>query len=243
MPNAFPESPVRTQPPPAPGGTPDELAALLRAWRRRRPPADEAEAWALDELVACLWRRQKLALLEIELLDRLARGEDWSALPRLETIVRYAGRLARAREAVLAELEALRRDRPEAGGAEPAPPEPRTGAPVDAPEARSSEPAAKAPGGIGAAALPPPRHAGPEPIPRPARATTPAARHAAPEGAAPATSKGRWEAAPEPAPWGFDSAREDALGAALARPAGPPERAGPNRSVLLGGVSAAALLA
>jgi hypothetical protein len=109
---------------PEPAPLPD-LAALRAAWRARRPAADPAEEHALEALVSAVWRSQRLAALELRLLEALLAGEASGPLPSLTTLVRYGDRLERARRAAELELERLRREpRPAPATNAPAAPEP-----------------------------------------------------------------------------------------------------------------------
>jgi hypothetical protein len=218
-----PSRPEGPEPAPPPAAR-DGLAALARAYRRRRRPADAAEELALDELVACLWRGHQLAALEIDLLGRLARGEDPGPLPRLETLVRYGNRLERARRSAALELDRLRGEPapraqlPEHAAPEPAAPEPPTGqAPATA--VRSAHAAPEPPAGRPAGAAARFGHVAPEPAARSPGAAVGSA-HAAPE---PGGLVRAPAAAPAP-PW-----------AAPAAPAG--------RAALLGSASTLALVA
>lgn len=94
----------------------DRLAfeRLRRAWHERLQPADRAEREAADALVAQIWRRQRLDVLEVRLLTAILYDQPRDGLPSLETILRYRARLDREREEVERELLALRACRPAA---------------------------------------------------------------------------------------------------------------------------------
>lgn len=193
MPQACPNPESPGQPvgsaAPAP---PDGLARLVAAYRRRLEPADEAEEAALAELARSLWRRSRLAELEMRLLDRLAESDDATLLPRLDTIVRYAARLARGRDAVEAELLRLRRERPRVEPAAPASsataPSPRHAAPEPPAAAAPQRPGPARPGG----AIPRPgRPQGPAPTARAAAHAPPETGSALPGPAAPVLAGGR----------------------------------------------------
>ncbi|BCX19620.1 MAG: hypothetical protein KatS3mg117_3302 [Geminicoccaceae bacterium] len=91
----------------------DRLAfeRLRRAWHARLKPADRAEREAADAFVAQLWRRQRLDLLEVRLLDAILHDRPRDGLPSLETLLRYRARLDRERARIEAELWALRVNR------------------------------------------------------------------------------------------------------------------------------------
>jgi hypothetical protein len=92
----------------------DRLAfeRLRRAWHDRLRPADRAEREAVDALVAQFWRRQRLDVLEIRLLEAILYDRPRDGLPSLETILRYRARLDREQARVESELLALRASRP-----------------------------------------------------------------------------------------------------------------------------------
>lgn len=91
----------------------DRLAfeRLRRAWHARLKPADRAEREAADAFVAQIWRRQRLDLLEVRLLDAILHDRPRDGLPSLETLLRYRARLDRERARIEAELWALRVNR------------------------------------------------------------------------------------------------------------------------------------
>lgn len=126
------------------------LERLRAAWAVRLPPGDAVEELALEGLVVAQWKRARLDALEVRLLDALLDGERPEGLPSLDTLCRYAARLAKDQDLFREQLQRLRRERPERPPAraveEPAEPvrqaappapdrheAPETGAPTAAP--------------------------------------------------------------------------------------------------------------
>jgi hypothetical protein len=94
--------------------TTDPTYARLRAaWAVRLPPGDAVEELALEGLVVAQWKRARLDALEVRLLDALLDGERPDDLPSLDTICRYAARLAKDQEVFREQLQRLRRERPD----------------------------------------------------------------------------------------------------------------------------------
>jgi len=86
---------------------------LRAAWAVRLPPGDAVEELALEGLVVAQWKRARLDALEVRLLDALLDGEGHDGLPSLDTVCRYAARLAKDQEVFREQLQRLRRERPE----------------------------------------------------------------------------------------------------------------------------------
>lgn len=97
----------------APLGSDPALARLRAAWAVRLPPEDAAEELALEGLVAAQWKRARLDALEVRVLDALLEGEGREGLPSLDTLCRFAARLAKDHEFAREQLQRLRRERPE----------------------------------------------------------------------------------------------------------------------------------
>lgn len=91
---------------------PGEARAFRRlraSWMARFAPRDEAEAAAVDKLVAAIWRERRLEALESRLTAALIAGEPTAGLPQLATLIRYRARIERDRRRALAELAFARR--------------------------------------------------------------------------------------------------------------------------------------
>ncbi|MCS6877529.1 MAG: hypothetical protein RMK73_12580 [Geminicoccaceae bacterium] len=116
--------------------------ALRAAWRARFAPADAAEEVALENLVAALWRRHLLDRVEERVLRALAEGKSAEGCPSLDSLARYAARLAKEIELARARFFGLRnerRTREREGFAEPASERGRAEACIDAPARQTRE--------------------------------------------------------------------------------------------------------
>lgn len=123
----------------------DRLAyeRVRRAWHARLQPADAAEREAVELYVAQIWRRQRLDVQEIRLLEAILEDRPRDGLPSLETLLRYRARVDREREAVERLLVALRARRRPAPAADPRPilldPSPIAPPPAPEPAAPAAE--------------------------------------------------------------------------------------------------------
>lgn len=99
----------------------DRLAfeRLRRAWHARLQPIDRAEREAADAIVAQIWRRQRLDILEVQVLSALLYDRPRDGLPSLDTLCRYRARLERERAIAERELMDLRASRPPAPAVAP----------------------------------------------------------------------------------------------------------------------------
>lgn len=96
------------------------LERLRAAWAVRLPPGDAVEEAALASLAAAQWRRARLDALECLVLDALVAGEVRESRPSLDTLARYAGRLAKDYDSARDRLLRLRTERRQFPQARPA---------------------------------------------------------------------------------------------------------------------------
>ncbi len=96
--------------------TPEDRAThaeLARAIAERyRPEGTLEEHWAA-RMVAALWRRTRLEIIESRVLEAMIAGEEALGLPSLATVSRYRARIARDLAEARRELETLQERRRE----------------------------------------------------------------------------------------------------------------------------------